>query len=177
MPITNEIPTLTPAEVERFYASVNTEGDCWGWEGNKNSTGYGRFKMRSRRYVAHRVMWEVYTGEKLSTSIEVDHTCHNRACCNPAHLRKVTRKQNMENHSGPLRTNTSGVRGVSWRAKSSRWVAQVSHHNRVLHVGYFINLDDAEAAVIAKRSELQTHNDADRSRPNQAAFPVKGAAA
>jgi len=162
MPKINIIPDLTADEIARFLESVTTAEGCWTWEGNKNHLGYGRFKMRGKRYVAHRIMWEIVNGEKLTPEIELDHTCHSRECTNPAHLRKTTRKQNMENHTGPLSTSKSGVRGVSWRAATSRWVAQVSHHGRVIHVGYFLDLALAEAAVIAKRNELQTHNDADR---------------
>ena len=34
------------------------------------------------------------------------------------------------------------------------------------HVGYFTTVQDAEAAVIAKRNELFTHNDLDRQPVN-----------
>jgi hypothetical protein len=36
------------------------------------------------------------------------------------------------------------------------------HFRRLLHVGLFLTIAEAEAAVIAKRNELFTHNDMDR---------------
>lgn len=36
--------------------------------------------------------------------------------------------------------------------------------SKYVHVGYFTVKAEAEAAVIAKRNELFTHNDADRDR-------------
>jgi hypothetical protein len=38
----------------------------------------------------------------------------------------------------------------------------VGHQNGCIFVGYFLDLAEAEAAVIAKRNELFTHNDRDR---------------
>jgi len=92
--------------------------------------------------------------------LEIDHICHVRRCVNPAHLRAVTRKQNAEHRSGPQRNNTSGVLGVSWNGR--KWHAAVQHHGHMYYVGLYDHLDDAEAAVIAKRLEFFTHNDKDR---------------
>jgi len=44
-----------------------------------------------------------------------------------------------------------------------KWRAEVTHHGRKFHVGLFASIDEAEAAVIAKRNELFTHNAADRA--------------
>jgi hypothetical protein len=57
---------------------------------------------------------------------------------------------------------SSGVRGVYWEEERNCWVARVGHHGVRLSAGRFATLADAEAAVIAKRNELFTHNDADR---------------
>jgi uncharacterized protein with NRDE domain len=90
----------------------------------------------------------------------VDHVCHQRRCVNPDHLRLATNKQNLENRSGPPRNNTSGIIGVS--RQGNKWYAKVEHHKHQYYVGLFDHIEDAEAAVIAKRLELFTHNDADR---------------
>jgi len=75
----------------------------------------------------------------------------------------VTNKQNHEHYRGPQRGNPSGLRGVSWDKRRRKWRAEVGHNGQCYHVGRFESLDDAEAAVIAKRIELFTHNDLDRS--------------
>jgi hypothetical protein len=99
----------------------------------------------------------------IPEGLYLDHICHNPPCVNPDHLRPVTQKQNMENHSGPQKNNTSsGVRGVTWFKRDKNWKAQIGHHGKNFHIGYYSTIAEAEAAVIAKRLELFTHNDVDR---------------
>jgi hypothetical protein len=93
---------------------------------------------------------------------EVDHIdCVSRACVNSAHLRAVTRKQNVENRTVLNRNNKSGIRGVSWYARLGCWTARVRHH-RHTYAAYFQKIEDAERWAIAKRLELHTHNEQDR---------------
>jgi hypothetical protein len=40
-------------------------------------------------------MFQVYYGVELSSKMEVDHTCNNRACINPLHLEAVSHTENM----------------------------------------------------------------------------------
>jgi len=54
------------------------------------------------------------------------------------------------------------VEGVWWRPDRNKWQAQVEHNGRVYTVGSYSSIEDAAAAVKAKRLELFTHNDADR---------------
>jgi hypothetical protein len=91
----------------------------------------------------------------------VDHICSNRVCVRPDHLRIVTRKENSEHLTGADKNSVSGVRGVT--RQKNRWRAQVRHNGKLISVGSYINIEDAEAAVIAKRLELFTHNDSDRA--------------
>lgn len=145
----------------RFDQYVEKTDTCWHWTSTVHKDGYAHFKLDGREQYAHRVAYERFIGP-IPEGREVDHTCFVRHCVNPDHLRVTTRKQNQENHQGPQRNNTSGVRGVSWRKDLEKWAGHVSHQKRKITVGYFETLDEAEAAVIAKRLELHTHNDLDR---------------
>lgn len=148
--------------LERFWAKVEKTDTCWNWTDAKSPDGYGRiFVQRSKPQLAHRFSYELVNGP-VPTGMQVDHTCHNRACVNPAHLRVVTRKQNMENRNGAPAHNTSGVRGVTWNQAAKKWVASVGHGGKRFYAGSHDSLHKAEAAVIAKRLELHTHNDSDR---------------
>ncbi|UXM90930.1 AP2 domain-containing protein [Paenarthrobacter sp. JL.01a] len=71
-------------------------------------------------------------------------------------------KQNAEHRAGPNKNTTSGVRGVSWRSDMRKWGATVGHEGKRIRLGHFATIAEAEAAVLAKRRELFTHNDADR---------------
>lgn len=99
----------------------------------------------------------------IPDGMDIDHMCHVRECVNPSHLRACTRKQNLENRAGADRDSKSGVRGVHWRKDIRKWNAKVRHNSRDYYVGVFQSLEEAEAAVIAKRNELFTHNDTDRA--------------
>jgi hypothetical protein len=68
----------------------------------------------------------------------------------------------MENRPGPQRNSTTGVRGVHRKKGDSKFVASITHNKRVVSIGRFDTLEEAEAAVIAKRNELFTNNLLDR---------------
>jgi hypothetical protein len=58
--------------------------------------------------------------------------------------------------------NTSGIRGVYWDKSRKRWVAQVGHNYQTIPVGRFATQAEAEAAAVAMRNAIFTHNDGDR---------------
>lgn len=68
------------------------ENGCWVWTGAANSSGYGRGwdpDEERVRYV-HRAIVEEIPDEK-----QVNHTCHNRLCCNPDHVYIGTQADNV----------------------------------------------------------------------------------
>ncbi|MCG7596360.1 hypothetical protein MHN84_20400 [Mycobacterium sp. PSTR-4-N] len=69
-------------------------------------------------------------------------------------------KQNNENLAGPYRNCKAGLRGVY--LQDGRWRAQVYHHSRKYHVGYFATAEEAGEAARLKRLELFTHNEIDK---------------
>jgi hypothetical protein len=148
---------------ERFWLTGKVEftDTCWVWVAAKDRRGYGVFGLNGKTQFAHRIAYEWSSGP-IPEGIHIDHICHNPSCIKPAHLRLATRKQNLENQLGAHRNSASGIRGVSWHKASQKWLAKVGHHGGVVCVGYFTDIKEAERAVIAKRNELFTHNDADR---------------
>ena len=57
-----------------------------------NKDGYFRRNMKwkgvKRLYMFHRIVWEATYGN-IPEGFEVDHRCHNRACCNIKHLQCI----------------------------------------------------------------------------------------
>lgn len=155
------MPWPRSTDEERFWSKVDKSGGCWIWTTCKTVDGYGFFKVGGKNLRSHRIAYELAKGP-IPDGMSIDHICHNRACVNPAHLRAVTHKQNHENRVGADHDSASGIRGVYWRKDRQEWHAQVKHHQKRLHVGYFKDIEDAERAVIAKRLELFTHNEADK---------------
>lgn len=152
-----------PAQ-ERFWSKVDKSGTCWTWQATKTKGDYGTFQWNGRQGLVHRFSYEQAYGP-IPVGLEIDHKCHTPACVNPAHLRAVTNKQNIENLRGARGDSKSGVRGVR-RAWGEKWRGAVTHNGVRFDVGSFNTLEEAEAAVIAKRLELFTHNDADRRTKN-----------
>jgi hypothetical protein len=154
-----------PTKAERFWSKVQKGEGCWEWKAGKNTHGYGRIQMGTLReqnvQLAHRVAYEYVKGP-IPEGKALDHICRNPGCVRPEHLRPVTAKENLENLGGAFSTSKSGVRGVSWSRRDRAWRATVTHNKRHYFCGIHTTIEEAEAAVIAKRLELFTHNDADR---------------
>ena len=144
----------------RFWANVDKTDTCWNWTGTIINNGYGKATYGGKQTVAHRVSYEL-TGATIPDGMFLDHTCHNRACVRPDHLRVVTRKENCENLTGAYGNSKSGVRGVY--RQGNRWRAGVRHNGKQIQAGSFLTIEEAEAAVIALRLRLFTHNDSDRA--------------
>lgn len=161
------MPNYRP-EAERFWEKVAKAGptECWMWQASVNAMGYGQFVRTGRVLVyAHRWSYEQSHGP-IADGMSIDHMCHVPSCVNPAHLRAVSPRQNLENHSGPTRANTSGYRGVYFETRTQRWVAQVRGPSRdESYFQRFANIEDAAAAVVEARNRLHTHNDLDRDHP------------
>lgn len=147
---------------DRLDYYTDKSGECWVWTGNKHPYGYGMLSYQGRMRYAHRVWFELVNGP-VDASLDVDHMCHNPSCVKPEHLQAVTHKQNGENQTNVQINNKSGVRGVHWDKARNKWAAKVKHNYREYNIGRFNTIDEAEAAVIAKRNELFTNNLLDRA--------------
>lgn len=144
---------------ERFWAKVDKAGDCWLSSSNLTHDGYARVSVDGSKIYAHRFAWELLVGP-IPDGMQVDHKCFVHNCVRPDHLRVVTDKQNQEHLRGALANSKTGVRGVSWDKKNSKYMATITHNNRSINVGRFATIEDADIAVRAKRAELFTHDDA-----------------
>lgn len=146
---------------ERFWAKVDMTSDCWLWTAHVTQRGYGQFWDGNKLVKAHRFSYELSVGT-IPAGLDLDHrhTCPKN-CVRPDHLRPATRKQDNENRRGAQTNSKSGVRGVHWDKSRKRWAAHLQHNGKSIAVGRFDTIEEAEAAVVAKRLELFTHSDAD----------------
>lgn len=91
---------------ERFWAKVDTSGDCWLWTASKNAGGYGQFATKHRPMLAHRLAWQLANGF-IPDGKQLDHLCRNRACVNPDHLEPVDNRTNTLRGVGPTAINST----------------------------------------------------------------------
>lgn len=152
-----------PTATERFLAKVQKTDTCWLWQASKDGKGYGQMGMNTetgwRLFAAHRLSYEMFVGE-IPAGYVVDHICHVVNCVRPDHLRPALHKENMEHRIGAASNSKTGVRGVTM--KRGKYRATVGHNGRQYYAGLYPTIEEAEAAVIAKRNELHTHNLLDR---------------
>lgn len=88
------IPTLTPADWDRFQTKVRVNAaGCHEWQGSLNPAGYGSFSVGGSSYPAHRVAY-VHTHGEPAPGAVIDHACRNRRCVNPSHTRPLTAAEN-----------------------------------------------------------------------------------
>lgn len=153
----------TDADRITHYTDRRGPDECWPWTGHSMKTGHGQMysQHHKKAVTPYRRLYEITNNVELTRFELVDHTCRNPCCMNPGHLQQATQKTNQENLKGARANSKTGVRGVTpW--KNGRFRASVNHNQTHYHVGLFDTVEDAEAAVIAKRNELFTNNLKDR---------------
>lgn len=138
---------------ERFWAKIEVNDECWIWRGALTAAGYGSAWIDGKTQYPHRLTFAL-SGGVVGPGEEVDHSCHQRPCCQPRHLRAASRAQNQRNRAGAQRNGSSGVRGVSWHSQRGKWVAQAHAYGKHYHGGLFDSIEDAAAAAEKLRAEI-----------------------
>jgi hypothetical protein len=129
--------------------SYSPETGVFKWIGPNNKRpgtidrkGYLRIGIDYKVYRAHRLAFLYMTGDIPK---EVDHIDLDTSNDRWNNLRACTNTQNQANR-GPRKTNTSGVKGVSWHKRIKMWQSSISKDYKKLHLGYFDDINDASAA-------------------------------
>ena len=98
-------PIVIPDRVaERAATRYTVEGQCWVSTYSVASHGYAQVGWTDKEYrqgvTAHRAAWVHHAGQQIPEGMTVDHTCKNRRCVNPDHLRVLSNFDNARRTSG-----------------------------------------------------------------------------
>ena len=114
-------------------------------------TPQGRISIsvHNRRYLAHRLCWLIARGRWPIN--QLDHINHDPADNRLENLREADYSENGANRSGAPRNSTTGIRGVTYKAKSKKFQAYVTKHKRMKHLGFYDTAEEAAAVAAAER--------------------------
>lgn len=108
-------------------------------------------KKNGKNYTLFLHRWIIDAQEGLI----VDHINHDTLDNRDENLRQVDKVINGRNRRGANSNNkSSGVRNVVWVKKTSKWMVAIEDRGKVIHVGSYAELKDAEQAAINAREAI-----------------------
>jgi hypothetical protein len=119
-----------------------------------NTGGYHHGPIAGFRLPAHRIIWAMAHGQWPEG--HVDHINGIRTDNRIANLRVVCPAGNARNKRR-YSSNASGHTGVRWYKPLEKWVAQIRGDGRIVHLGYYSDMDDAIAARLAAERRYGFH--------------------
>jgi hypothetical protein len=137
------------AIVDRQFASLDSHR--WSLDGY----GYAITYIAGKFYKLHHLVLG-----KPPKGLVVDHINRNKLDNRSSNLRVTSQYMNMHNMSVP-KTNTSGVVGVTWDKRRSKWIAQIRIAGKHKQLGRFESIEDAAAARLKaelEREQLYSKN-------------------
>lgn len=104
------------------------------------SSTYGLVGINKSNWQISRILFYMVHGYMPFYVDHIDGNKHNDHIDN---LREATPAQNQAN-KGLSKANKSGVKGVSWSKKHSKWCAFIRYDKKQKNLGSFTNLEDAK---------------------------------
>jgi len=98
-------------------------GTVAGAKGSVSPYGHRCVAVNTRRYLLHRVIWEMHNGP-IPDKMKIDHINGDATNNRIENLRLATNAQNSMNSRTPT-NNTSGYKGVSFHKGSQKWRASI----------------------------------------------------
>ena len=96
-----EMKARTQAEAQaHFHAGCAINEDapkkCLEWQRGRFKTGYGAFNYLGIVVQTHRLSFELFHGRPIAEGMLLLHSCDNKKCCKPEHLREGNYQDNSD---------------------------------------------------------------------------------
>ena len=150
-------------EILREYFDYNPESGAVTWIKNpkrgqkvlgkdfgSHCQGYLMGMFKRKTYKVHRLIWMWMTGSWPDK--DVDHINGIRDDNRWCNLRLADDTQNQQNAKMP-KTNTSGVKGVSWHKRDKKWVVNLKVKGKNYCFGAFKDFELAELVATEARDK------------------------
>jgi hypothetical protein len=131
---------LLERNIKSFWrkVAISAPEKCWEWTASLHRGGYGKFTYCTphgrKTRPSHRISLHLATGVALNTPLLSLHSCDNKKCCNPAHLRWGTLSDNVKD---------AYARNDQWRAHRFKLLRQQNYRKLKLipsQVDYILKL-------------------------------------
>lgn len=120
--------------------------------GKLSASGYRTVRIGERSIFLHRIAWAIYYGSW--PDFIIDHINGDRSDNRISNLRNASLNQNQHNQ-GIRKTNSSGVKGVSWCASKHKWLATICVKGKTIYLGRHDTIDGAADAY--RMAALEFH--------------------
>lgn len=135
--------------VLRWRVSPSTKVKAGAIAGSNTEKGYLAVKIDKKRHLVHRVVFAMANGYLPE---QVDHINGVRDDNRPTNLRAATYLQNNQNRRA-RKDSSSGVKGVCWNSRASKWEARVRANGKNNYLGLFCDVAEAKKVVCAFREQ------------------------
>jgi hypothetical protein len=116
--------------------------------------GYLGFVYNSKRYRAHRIMYQLYHEVELNPDQYVDHMDMNVTNNSIENLRSCNKSTNGMNRTKQS-NNSSGYKGVTYHKGAGKYMAQLEHHKKRYYLGLYDTPELAYEAYCKSAKEIQ----------------------
>lgn len=137
---------LTSCWGDRFWSKVDRSAGpdgCWPWAAQRTRQGYGVFNINRLPQPAHRVAADL--AQLVGDGSQVLHSCDNPPCCNPRHLRRGTRSENMQDMTD--RNRRHGMRLNRYAVLALRWLHSKGVSRKRLMDAYRLHPSTVSGAI------------------------------
>lgn len=146
---TLKYPNVFVSVDDKDFKTINAEK----WHGDRQVNGK-IYAMRTVCANGKRTLLRMHTAIMGRVAgKEIDHRDGDGLNNQRHNLRHCTKTENARNRTKQS-NNKSGYKGVSWRKKDNRWLAQIKHGRKRKHLGHFTCLVKAAKAYDKAAREM-----------------------